>query len=311
LIWGLGHAGFTVTDLEESVGFAKTMLGLRELGRRDGSVFLTEGKAEPSLELRSGDVTALDHFALVTTGPAAVEEIRARLTEAGIEFSESPEEPGIDESIRLTAPTGHVIDVYCAKMTGLPAWDPIGQPPHVPSGVRPIGAQHITLTSEADQRGAFVDLMVDVLGFMVSDYVAGPDGNVGIVFMRAGSRLHHTVGIGGGEGATSGMHHYAFQLQSVYDIVRMGDLLHAAGQGFLWGPSRHRLGDNIAAYFHEPSGIRIEYFSEMQLIVDDRWQPRMPSITDPNLPSTWGATVALSSFMTAIPIVGVKAPVAG
>ena len=297
MIWGLGHGAFTVTDLEGSVEFAKTMLGLREIERRDGTVFLTDGKAEPSLELRAGDVTALDHFALVATAPATVEQLRARLTEAGVAVVDSPPEPNVEQSIRFQAPSGHVIDVYCAS-TELPAWDPIGQPPHVPSGVRPVAAQHITLTAAG--RGAFVDFMVEFLGFMISDHVTGPDGNVSTTFLRSGSRLHHSVGVGEGD---SGMHHYAYQLQSVYDIVRIGDLLHAAGAGFLWGPSRHRLGDNIAAYFEDPSGIRIEYFSEMQLIIDDRWEPRTLPITDPSTPSTWGATVALSSFMTAIPIV--------
>jgi catechol 2,3-dioxygenase-like lactoylglutathione lyase family enzyme len=297
VIWGLGHAAFTVTDLEASLEFATRMLGLREMERRDGAVFLTDGKAEPSLEFRAGDVTALDHFALVTTGPATVEQVRLHLIEAGVEVFDSPEEPNIEQSVRFRAPSGHVIDVYCAS-ANVPAWDPLGQPPHIASGVRPVAAQHITLV--ADDRGAFVDFMVDVLGFMVTDHVTGPDGSIAITFLRAGSRLHHTVGVGQG---ASGMHHYAFQLQSVYDIVRMGDLLHATGRGFRWGPSRHRLGDNIAAYFEEPSGIAVEYFSEMQLIIDDRWEPRVLSITDPTMASTWGPPALLPSSMTAIPIV--------
>jgi catechol 2,3-dioxygenase-like lactoylglutathione lyase family enzyme len=302
MIWGLGHAAFTVTDLDGSVEFAKTMLGLREIERRDGSVYLTEGKAEPSLELRAGDVTALDHFALVTNGPTAVEQVRSRLSDAGIATSHSPEEPNVDRSIRFQAPSGHVIDVYCAS-TDLPAWDPIGQPPHVPSGVRPVSVQHITLT--ADDRGAFVDFMVDVLGFMISDHVAGPDGNLALTFMRADSRLHHTVGVGQG---VSGMHHFAFQLASVYDIVRLGDLLHTTGQAFSWGPSRHRIGDNIAAYFYEPSGLRIEYFAEMQLIIDDRWEPRVLSITDPMMPSTWGPPALLPTSSAPIPLAQSSAP---
>ncbi len=187
VIWGLGHGAFTVTDLEASVEFATTMLGLREIERRDGTVFLADRKAEPSLELRAGDVTALDHFALVTTGPETVEQVRSRVLEAGIDVSDSPEEPYIERSIRFRAPSGHVIDVYCAS-TDLPAWDPVGRPPYVPSGVQPLAPQHITLTS--DDRDAFVDFMVGVLGFMISDHVAGPDGNPAITFMRAGSRQH-------------------------------------------------------------------------------------------------------------------------
>jgi hypothetical protein len=106
------------------------------------------------------------------------------------------------------------------------------------------------------------------------------------------------------------MHHFAFQVPSVYDIVRMGDLLHATGGGFGWGPSRHRLGDNVAAYFEEPSGIRIEYFAEMQVIVDDRWVPRVLSITDPTMPSTWGPPAVLSGSPTTIPLAPVSTPAA-
>ena len=49
MIWGLGHGAFTVTDLEGSVEFATRMLGLREIERRNGTVFLTEGKADAAL----------------------------------------------------------------------------------------------------------------------------------------------------------------------------------------------------------------------------------------------------------------------
>src|SRR5207248_852209 len=110
---GLGHGTFQVTDLEASASYAREVLGLREMDRLDGVVYLTHGPAQPSIAYRQGPVTALDHFALQVTGPEALDELRGRLQTAGVTITaEGPLEPYVETGIRFAAPDGHVVEAF-------------------------------------------------------------------------------------------------------------------------------------------------------------------------------------------------------
>lgn len=63
MIAAVGHVAFQVTDVEASVSHATQVLGMREIGRREGTVFLSHGPCQHSLEYKEGRETALDHGA--------------------------------------------------------------------------------------------------------------------------------------------------------------------------------------------------------------------------------------------------------
>jgi len=284
----MSHGAFEVTDLEGSVSHATEVLGMRELAREGGTVFLTHGPPSPSLELRAGPVTTLDHFALLTRGEEAMEQLIARLDAAGVAYDGAPTDPGIEAGVRVTTPAGHLVDICLPAIADAPPWALQGQPPYIPSGVRPRRVGHINLSAE-DLEGT-ADFFVEVLGFRTSDLVIGTDGELRMVFLRCDS-LHHDVGISRGP---DGMAHYAFEVDTAQDLVRLGDLLDLVGRRFRSGPGRHSAGDNIATYHQEPSQLLIEVYAEMQRIDDDRWEARRWPITDPRLGSIWGALPELS-----------------
>jgi hypothetical protein len=58
-------------------------------------------------------------------------------------------------------------------------------------------------------------------------------------------------------------------VQSIADLARLGDRVHEYGQFLLWGPVRHGVGNNIAAYFADPCGVVVEYYTDMQKIYND------------------------------------------
>jgi len=289
-----GHAAVTVADLEASVAFATGLLGLREMERRDGAVYLTAGGAQHALEYRAGPSTALDHLALLVDGAPALERVRAAVEGAGAALTmDVPAQP----AIRFEAPSGHVVEVCVPARDGLAPYHWLGQPAHVASGVRPHRAQHVNVLGP--DVPAATDFFADVLGFRLSDRIVGPDGTVAINFLRC-SADHHTVAVGQGQ---AGMLHVAFEVDSVVDLVRLGDLLDSVGRKLLWGPGRHAAGDNIAVYFQDPSGVPIEYFAEMERIYDDRRPVRPFAITDPRVPSIWGPSGDLTAlFGAAIPL---------
>jgi hypothetical protein len=86
-------------------------------------------------------------------------------------------------------------------------------------------------------------------------------------WMYGGNRQHHIVGIVRGE---PGLHHYSFEVRDFGDYLRLGDLLDQFGKEILWGPGRHRPGDNTYAYYVDSSGAMIECSGSMALIADDR-----------------------------------------
>jgi catechol 2,3-dioxygenase-like lactoylglutathione lyase family enzyme len=294
----LGHAAFTVADLDASVAFATGLLGMREMERREGAVYLTAGGAQHALEYRQGPATAFDHLALQADGTQGVEQARAAVERAGVAVDVNvPLEPNVEAAIRFRAPSGHLVEVYAPAVEGLAPYHWLGQPPHLPSGVRPRRAQHVNVNCP-DVRAA-TDFFVEVLGFRLSDQIVGPDGAAMMNFLRCNAD-HHTLAVGQG---AAGALHVAFEVDSVLDLVRLGDLLDSVGRAFLWGPGRHAAGDNVATYFQEPSLVPIEYFAEMERIHDDRRPVRRYAMGDRRVASIWGPTGDLTAlFAAAIPL---------
>jgi catechol 2,3-dioxygenase-like lactoylglutathione lyase family enzyme len=279
----LSHAAFRVIDLDASVDHAIRVLGLRELDRAGDAVFLTHGPPQASLELRAGLVTALDHFALQARSDVALSQLSERLDTVGTAWAEGPRDPGVERTIRFQIPTGHTVDVVLHASDSRVPYGVQGQPGYVPSGVRPRRVGHINL-SAADVAGA-AEFFTAVLGFRTSDLIFGEEDRLEAAFLRCSS-LHHTVAISAGQ---DGCFHYAYEVDTTQDLVRLGDLLDVVGYRFLWGPGRHGAGDNVAAYHPDPSGLLVETYAEMQMIDDDRWHPRRWSMSDPRVGNIWGA----------------------
>jgi catechol-2,3-dioxygenase len=124
-------------------------------------------------------------------------------------------------------------------------------------GVRPNRFGHVTLRVQDTKRlAAFLQ---DVLDFRVSDAIGGG------FFLRCNVD-HHGLGVMLGPGQ---LHHHAWEVQSIADLARLGDRVHEYGQFLLWGPVRHGVGNNIAAYFADPCGVVVEYYTDMQKIYND------------------------------------------
>src|ERR1700730_5602168 len=130
MIKAIGHVGLRVPDLEASVRWATTVMGLREVTREGGTAYLTHGGVHHSLQYLQADEPALDHVALEAQDEQALHELRDRLAKEGVELiSEHPEEQGLEQAIRFRGPEGHVFEIF----TGMAA----GEPRHTGSGIQP------------------------------------------------------------------------------------------------------------------------------------------------------------------------------
>jgi catechol 2,3-dioxygenase len=278
VISAIGHVAFRVRDREASEVVAREVLGLEETGRDDDWSYFTADASHHSLQYAEADEDAVDHLGLVAANPAALAEIRRRLeAEAVPILADRPLDPQLEEGLVFEAPGGFVFEVY----VDMPAVDV----PVPSAGVRPDRFGHYTLTV-ADP-AVLSDFLERVLDFRVSDVVEAGR------FLRCNVE-HHGIAVLPGEGR---LHHYAWEVRDIGEIVRLGDLLDRRGERLLWGPIRHGAGDNIAAYFADPAGVVVEYYTDMRRIYDEDQVPGQWTMDDPRSYSLWAPIPPPGDFM--------------
>jgi catechol 2,3-dioxygenase len=153
------------------------------------------------------------------------------------------------------------------------------KPPAVmPFKVTKVG--HVVLrVTDLERATAFYR---DVLGLQVSDVY--PDSMMpgGMVFLRMG-RDHHSIALVGGASdpapATSGMHHLAFEVETLDEVIRTRDHLRTHEVPITYA-GRRRAGCQIAVEFTDPDGHCLEVYWGLDQVGSDncsrapaQWRP--------------------------------------
>jgi catechol 2,3-dioxygenase len=274
LIKRMAHVGLHVPDLEASVGWATTVMGLREVERVDGVSYLTHKDCHHSLELHQSDRSALDHVAMQAHDEDALEELFEQLRAREVEIiSETPQEPGIERALRFRGPEGHVFEVF----TGMEE----AGPTHTGRGVQPRKFGHPTITCpDIGPTKAFFE---EVLEFRLSDEI----GDGILAFLRCNPE-HHGLGLQKGP---PGLNHYAWGVESLSELGRLGETLARNDGRFIWGPGRHGAGENLFTYHFDPAGCVVEYYADMYVVWDERtFEPGRWSLDDNRGENLWGPT---------------------
>jgi catechol 2,3-dioxygenase-like lactoylglutathione lyase family enzyme len=132
----------------------------------------------------------------------------------------------------------------------------------------------------------------EVLGFRVSDW-----RDTTFAFLRCNTD-HHTVNFV--VDPVPQLHHIAFEVKDWPEIHRASDFLARNNIRLVWGPARHIIGHNIAAYHRNADNVRVELFCEMDQMKDEAlgyfdprpWhqdRPQRPKVWDKNtLRNYWG-----------------------
>jgi catechol 2,3-dioxygenase-like lactoylglutathione lyase family enzyme len=220
--------------------------------------------------------------------------------------------PGAGESVRLTDPSGFVVDAIWGQRPAppLPHRAPLpcnfgleqarvnaGQrPPTEPPEVLRLG--HAVL-EVADYR-ATASWYTKHFGLIPSDVQVLPDGAPAVTFFRLdlGSEPadHHTLALV--QGVAASYNHSAYELVDT-DAVGIGQrVLRARGHRHAWGIGRHLLGSQIFDYWNDPWGAKHEHYCDGDVFTADvpvgvspvsreamaQWGPVMPvSFTKPKL----------------------------
>jgi catechol-2,3-dioxygenase len=282
VVTAIGHVALRVTDLEACVDHAERVLGLRTVERASDEAFLTCGGAHHALHLVRDRVASVDHIGLVAPGPEELELLAGRLAGEGIAADPAPA-PHVERSLVFRGPEGFAFEVYTG-MTNVP-FD------YETTGIRPRRLGHVNL--RAATPGPLAAFLQRVLDFQVSDVIG--DGRA--YFLRCNPD-HHGVAVT--TGPAPALHHYAWEVRDVSELVSLCDLLDVREAGMLWGPVRHGAGENIAVYHREPSGAAVEHYTDMERIYDDgrsrsgRWDAG-----DPRWLSRWAPAAPAAALGTA------------
>jgi len=272
VIAAIGHVAVQVEDLDTAVQEATDIIGLRVSEQGGDTVYLTHGAPHHSLQYIQGSENAIDHVALEADGPEALAEIRERVVRAGLEIvSDRPLDAGLDEGFAFVGFEDFVWEIY----TGMSHDQP---PAHTP-GVGPNRFGHYTFNPKDPEAAS--RFLQDLLDFRVCDII---EGGVGW-FLRCNAD-HHGIAVVEGRGT---LHHHAWEVKSIADLARLGDILDDQGRRLIWGPVRHGIGANIAAYFPQTSGIVVEMYADMERIYDEAaFEPRTWTTDDHRWFSLWG-----------------------
>jgi catechol 2,3-dioxygenase-like lactoylglutathione lyase family enzyme len=136
-----------------------------------------------------------------------------------------------------------------------------------PVGARPRKLGHVVAGStDIEVSNKF---FTDGIGFKISDSVKGIAH-----FMRC-SKDHHNILIQ--KSPVQFLHHTSWQVADV-DEIGLGAqaLLTKDPSRHVWGFGRHHVGSNFFWYFRDPAGNFSEYYSDLDVIVDDQlWKPQV------------------------------------
>ncbi len=279
----LGHVALEVPDLEGSLRFWRDIVGLEEVERRAGEVYLRAwGEFEHhSLILMQSDEARLHHVGWKARRPEDVEAFRDYLRAQGLAVEEvSPgEEAGQGYAIRFFVPTsGHPFEIYY-KM------DRPGAPEEKRSrlknqvyraferGVSPRRIDHVNLWTGGQDPTPTHRWLEEHMGFKVREYIQLPDLRLG-AWMSVTPLVHDIAVMF--DGATQGprFHHVAYYLDNWQDVLRGLTIFKEHGILPDLGPGQHGISQAFYSYIRDPaSGHLLELFSGGYLIFDPDWEP--------------------------------------
>lgn len=142
-----------------------------------------------------------------------------------------------------------------------------------------------------DNFDATVDFYTETLGFWVSDYIDG----LGI-FLRCSSDHHNLFLINSDHNA---INHISCGVSGVDEIMGGYEKMTAEGWDPIWGLGRHLIGSNMFYYFRNPSGGFIEYYADLDCIMDaTKWEPGHFDPSSPDALAVWGGLPPQAFFET-------------
>ena len=286
------HAVLQVTDRDAAIAFYTDVLGLVELERENGTVYLGCGlDGNYDIGLTEGG-TGIEHFAIRVESADELARYESRLQAADIDTERiDGAEPNQVEGVRFTLPTG--VDMELVTVADRHYHHPTDAVENR-SPAAPRDVDHINLMSWDVERD--LEVLVDPLEFAVSDEIVGETGFTMQAWTRSGE-LHHDVALSTADNVAYTLHHLSFEVDGVEHMKTICDRVAQAGHRLELGLNRHNAGANDFAYLWTPGGNRIELTAEMAT-VDAGAETAVREIDrTTNTVSSWGGVEPTPEFL--------------
>jgi catechol-2,3-dioxygenase len=268
-----GHATFTTPDLDRQVDYYSDMLGLIVTERDKDRAFLATRTGLEAIALEKGDKVGLTRLSFQVAPETDLAAFARTLSEHGIKSeTRNGISPGAARALVFTDVKGTVIELYSEYQF---AKDDGKQ-----TAITPLKLGHVA--HRVDDVQKTVKFYTDVMGFRVSDWHSDY-----FAFLRC-SVDHHTVNFV--YDATPQLHHIAFEVRDWSELHRASDFLSKNEIRLVWGPGRHIIGHNIAAYHRNSDNVRVELYCEMDLMSNEAlgyFDPRPWHQDRPQYPKVW------------------------
>lgn len=286
------HATLRVTDLEAAVEFYTDVMGLVELTREDGTVYLGCGLDENyDVGLVEGG-TGVEHVAIRVDDSDEIASYEQRLQDAGYDVERTDEaEPNQVEGIRFTLPTG--VDMELVRVADNDYHHPT-QTVGDRDRVTPRDVDHANLMSWDVDRD--LEVLTDLLDFRVSDKIVGESGFTIQAWTRSGE-FHHDIALSTADNVAYTLHHLSFEMEGFEHIKAFADRLTEYDYQLELGPNRHNAAANNFAYLWTPGGNRIELTAEMATVGEGAETGVREINREDNTVSSWGGVEPTPEFL--------------
>ena len=269
----ISHATFETPDLDQQVDHFTKVTGLVVAAREKDRALLSSKVGALVLQLRKGERPRCTKLSFQLAPGSDFAEIARFLSAQGIKSDvRSDDIPGMSKLLAFEDIKGTTIEL-------LTEWSYV-TPNQSVGGVAPFKLGHVAFVVPDVQ--AVADFYARILGFRVSDWIEDI-----FVFMRCNPD-HHTVNFLKGKRAN--LHHIAFQLRDFSHLENGCDVLSQNRIAIIWGPLRHGPGHNVSIYHRNPDGHVIEFFAELDQMLDEElgfFDPRPWHEDHPQRPKVW------------------------
>jgi catechol 2,3-dioxygenase-like lactoylglutathione lyase family enzyme len=269
----LGHATLTTPDLERQVSYYADILGLRVIERDRDRAYLATRTGLEAIVLERGEEVALTRLGFQVAPGSDLEALARELGALGIKTERrSGISPGVAAAITFPDIKGTVIELFADYS--------FAADDGVQAVITPLKLGHVAYRVTNVQE--VTKFYTDVLGFRVSDW-----RDTTFAFLRCNTD-HHTVNFVADP--VPQLHHIAFEVKDWPEIHRGCDFLAKNDIRLVWGPARHIIGHNIAAYHRNSDNVRVELFCEMDQMKDEAlgyFDPRPWHQDRPQRPKVW------------------------
>lgn len=278
-----GAINLGTKDLEASLHFFSDLLGM-EVVHRQGNVAYLRGYQElthHSLVLTQQDESIVNSYSFRVKRPEDVELFAEEFARQEIETIEvsAGTEVGRGTALRFLLPGGgHPFELYY-DIDKPQSPDELRS--HLPSnssrrrglGVRRI--DHFNVQTSRETINEAEQWVRDNLGFSRREYALHRDDTTVLAsWMSVTPQVHDLAIVANSFGKTGQLHHVAFNLENLSDVLTAADILRDHDVTFDLGPGKHGIGQAMYLYVLDPgSGHRVEIYAGGYLIFDPDWEP--------------------------------------